>query len=202
MTPYPPSFEVFCGFQNHVVQTFRLKAYHFTTVVLFLEDMFVYCTHCFSVNRWTKCHIIWSIVAMDIWLLSNMVPVLILFFPVLQRTPFAVFEHNQNQCIPSFTFRILPPQFRHLSWNVLLVQILQTTKTGHVPSFSEVCCRNTSTCCKCTTWRNYYKIMSFRRGWRFSVLVHKSFRVSKSAITYRVHLYIKCIITCKLVVTY
>ena len=50
MTTYPSSFEVLRGFQNHVIRTFRPKVYHFTTVVLFFEDIFVYCTHCFSVT--------------------------------------------------------------------------------------------------------------------------------------------------------
>ena len=49
---------------------------------------------------------------MDIWLLFEHCTCSDTILSLLQRIPFAVLEHSQNQCTPSLTFRVLPPQFR------------------------------------------------------------------------------------------
>ena len=163
MTPYPPSFGVFSGFQNQVVHTFRLNAYHLTTVVLFFEDIFVYCTHCFSVKRWTKCHIICRIVAIESWLLSNIVPVLTLFFPLLHRIPFTDLEQSQNQCAPSLTFRILPPQFRQV-WEEASIPISVRNLIICSSFFGSIKCMNSSYDIREVFKSNWYQ---GNKGWTF-----------------------------------
>ena len=95
-------------------------------VVLFLELRLVYWTHCCSLKWCTKCHIICSISWILKWLFPNIVPVRILFFPLLHLTPFTRRIQTQNQCFPSFIIRTPPPHNKH--WlELAIIPILVNT---------------------------------------------------------------------------